>query len=122
MNCGADTAPFKSFPKTSAKKMIKRDALKMLMVDLANANDAKMDGTMEPVERIIADNDVVFALWQDETEPHCAGMLLVKGQKLLLQAVAKDKPVEAEISAIKCIDADQAEALLQLYGERDAQH
>ncbi len=48
------------------------------LVDLANRNEKAMDGTMGPVERIVAVGDVVFAVWQNAAEEFGVGYLLVK--------------------------------------------
>ncbi len=89
------------------------------LVDLANRNEANMDGTMEPVRRIVAAGDVVFAVWQDAEEEFGVGYLLVKGAKLLKEIVAGQTPRVAPITAVKCICAEQAIALKQVLGDRD---
>jgi hypothetical protein len=96
-------------------------ALKRRAVEMANANNDEMDGTMERVKRIIADNDVVFAVWQDQTEGDGVGMLIVKGQALLRRCIAEGA-IQARMSAIKCVCGEQAEALQRVCGERDARH
>jgi hypothetical protein len=89
------------------------------LVDLANRDEEAMDGTMEPVERIVAAGDVVFAVWQDAEEEFGVGYLLVKGTKLLKEIVASQTPQAAPITAVKCTCAEQAIALKQVRGDQD---
>ncbi len=89
------------------------------LVDLANRNEAAMDGTTEPVRRIVAEGDVVFAVWQDPEEEFGVGYLIVKGAKLLKEIVASQKPQAIRTNAVKCICAEQAIALKQVLGDRD---
>ena len=53
------------------------------LVDMANANNARMDGTIRPVLELIAENDVVFGVWPDASEPGGVGLLVVKGANRL---------------------------------------
>jgi hypothetical protein len=89
------------------------------LVDLANRNEAIMDGTIEPVRRLVAEGDVVFAVWQDPNEQYGVGFLVVKGEKLLKEFVASRTAHAIGYSALKCICADQAIALKQVLGDRD---
>ena len=74
------------------------------------------------VRKRIADNDVVFAVWQNASEPHGVGYRLVKGQHLLRESMASGMSVSVSITGIKCIDAEQAEALARAEGETDHRH
>jgi hypothetical protein len=40
------------------------------LVDLANRNEETMDGALEPFRHILAEGDVVFAIWQDPEEEY----------------------------------------------------
>ena len=62
------------------------------LVEMANANDAIMDGTMRPVMEMIAANDVVWGVWQDATEPGGVGLLIVKGANRMRQIVDRCQP------------------------------
>jgi hypothetical protein len=86
------------------------------LVDMANANDAIMDGTMKPVMELIASNDVVFGIWQDSAEPGAVATLIVKGENRLRDIIAIGVSQQSRITAIKCTDAEQAEALRQHVG------
>ncbi len=63
-----------------------RDLVRQL-VEWAEANEIQMDGTTDPVRRIIAANDVVWGVWNDPKEPHGVGLYLIKGRRRI-QAIA----------------------------------
>ena len=48
--------------------------------------------------------------------------MMVKGQAVARQAVAVKRSVSTRIAAIPCQNAEQAEALLQEFGERGTLH
>jgi hypothetical protein len=93
------------------------EALKKRIVNLANDNEAVMDGTMKPVLNILADNEIVFAVWQDMAAPDGVGILIVKGQKLLMECVSSRRSIRSCVSAIKCVEEAQAVALAHLHGD-----
>jgi hypothetical protein len=64
------------------------------MVTKAQENLALIDGTTAPIKKIIADSDLVFAIWQDLSQPHGIGCLVVKGVGLL-----KGEPVKVTADA-----------------------
>ena len=84
---------------------------KKQLVDMANANDAVMDGTWEPVLDIIASNDVVFGVWQDYAEPNGVGFLAIKGENKLRELVATRTVGDFWVTAINCGKAEHAEEL-----------
>lgn len=92
--------------------------LKLRMVELANANNDQMSGSMEDIWQIIDQKEVVFALWQDAKEPDGVGMLIVKGATRVRQIAEGAAAAECAVSAIKCLDAEQAAALAQLSATR----
>jgi hypothetical protein len=96
-------------------------ALKKTAVELANATLPLMDGTMEPIRKIIAENEVVLAVWQDATSENGVDMLIVKGQQKLRE-IASSKPAKVRMSAIHCIEREQAFALVDMLGEPDRRH
>jgi hypothetical protein len=83
------------------------------LVEMANASEALMDGTMGPVLRIVADNEVVFGVWQDSAQPHGVGTLVVKGENHLREITATGTLAKCRVAAIKCVALEQAEALRQ---------
>jgi hypothetical protein len=87
-------------------------AFVQLPVGMANASDARMDGTMEPMLRVVAEHEVVFAVWQEAGAPHGVGVLLVKGAHRLGDITAAVGWTEGvKMTAIKTSGVDQAEAL-----------
>ena len=97
-------------------------SMKEQLVNMANSNNDLMDGTMAPIERILAENEMVVAVWQDRTATDGVGMMIVKGQSILLDCIAKNAPINVTMSAIKCVDEEQAHALIQVKSERDRRH
>jgi hypothetical protein len=89
------------------------------LVQMANANDAvEMDGTMDPVRALIASHDVVIAIWQDFTRPQGFGLMVVKGDDVLRAAFSSQEAFTGKVTAIKCVEAAQAMALLLDCGGR----
>ena len=62
--------------------------------------------------------DVVVGVWPDRTRPLGVDCLIIKGTQRLREFLAdrKNPPV---FDAIKCIEAEQAEAARQVFGEVD---
>jgi hypothetical protein len=99
------------------------------IVEMANANQALMDGTIGPVQRIIDSAEIVFAVWQDPDAPHGVGMLLIKGKHRLKAIAAGDNAAppgtlalsistRCRVNAVACVCAEQAEALRQELGDK----
>lgn len=81
------------------------------LVEMANANQAIMDGTMAPIRALIAAHDVVVAVWQDSTEPDGVGAVVVKGTNLMREIIASGASQQRRVTAIASTDHAQAEAL-----------
>jgi hypothetical protein len=77
------------------------------------SDDALMDGTMRPVLELIAKAEVVMGVGQDAAKPYGVDMLVIKGANRMREVVATGVNMEAGMTAIKCLDYDQAEALRQ---------
>jgi hypothetical protein len=89
------------------------------IIQLANENQTVMDGTIETVFAIMDDADIVWAVWQDATERHGVGHLLIKGHELLHRCIATQQDLtRVKWTGISCVEADQAAALEQVYTER----
>jgi hypothetical protein len=71
------------------------------MVEKANANAALMNGTDDMVMKIIAENDVVWGVWQDATQRDGVGLHLIKGRHPLKITPASSLP-GIRVSAIPC--------------------
>lgn len=91
-------------------------ALGRQLVDMANANEANMDGTTGPVLELIAANDVVFGVWPDSAEPEGVGYLIIKGLNLVRESAVTDVTRKIRMTAIKCVEAEQAVALQEHVG------
>ena len=70
------------------------------------------------VREILADNMIVFAVWQDLSEPNGVGMLVVKGIAHLRESVTSGFPITVKISAVPCVCYEQALALQRTHGDR----
>ena len=98
------------------------------MVTLAN-NVGKELGALpddtaryDMVEQIMDSAEIVFAVWTDKSEEDGVGYMMVKGQAIARQAVADKRAVSTRIAAIPCQNSEQAEVLLQEFGERGTLH
>ncbi|WP_375790901.1 hypothetical protein ACE102_33855 [Bradyrhizobium sp. vgs-9] len=88
------------------------------LVAMANANNALMDGTMAPIRSLVERHDVVVALWQDPRQPEGVGIKIIKGLPIIEIAAAAEEDVQCRVTAIKCVDRDQAYGLSLIWGER----
>jgi hypothetical protein len=84
-----------------------------LLVALANTNDAVVDGPAEAILRLIAANDVVFAVWKDRAAPDGVGTLIVKGANRMRDIAATGVSMKCCVAAINCDTYEQAKALRQ---------
>ena len=80
------------------------------------------DARYEMVEEIVEGAEIVFVIWQDRSATGGVGYMMVKGQAIARQAVADKRAVSTRIAAIPCQNSEQAEVLLQEFGERDTLH
>lgn len=92
------------------------------LVAMAKANNALMDGTMEPVRQLIEGHDVVVAVWQDFESQHGVATLIIKGADMLRNSVADQTEVPGRTTAIKCMSYEQAEALREVLGDQGQLH
>ena len=93
------------------------DEMMRHLVDMANANNAQMDGTTEPVKRLIDSADIVYAVWPKKRGG--VSTLILKGERMLREIVASGRPMTQSISAIKCVNLEQALAAKQAFGPRE---
>lgn len=98
------------------------------IVAMANQNLQHMDGTTHPVTRIISNFDLVFGVWQDFKEPYGVGISIIKGARRLLAIEESGKhrflsgqtlpmAMPTKWSAIKCLNAEHAEAARRVLGD-----
>jgi hypothetical protein len=71
------------------------------VVEKANANARLMDGSDGAVTRIIAENDVVWGVWQDAAQRDGVGLHLIKGRHALKITPASSLRT-IRVSAIPC--------------------
>jgi hypothetical protein len=91
------------------------------IVDKANENRDRMDGTTATVQRIIADVELVFGVWQDASKPLGVGLHVIKGHRRLATLPAGTEPASLKWDAIPCTDAEQAMATQRVLGEKTEQ-
>jgi hypothetical protein len=88
-----------------------KDDIKRQLIEMANHNEALMDGTMAPVMEIIGSHDLVFAVWDDKAEPGGVSVLIVKGNNKLREVIATGVMQNQRLTAIRCVDLEHAVAL-----------
>jgi hypothetical protein len=71
------------------------------------------------IRQRVAEADVVFAVWQDDTVQQNVGFMPIKGQHLMRRMVADSTKLSLHATGIKCIDGDQGEAPFHLFGAQD---
>jgi hypothetical protein len=87
------------------------------LVEKANANPI-VDAT--DLEQCIREHDLVFGVWQEEGTPLGIGTSIIKG-KGTLERIKRAETEGMMITAVPCRNADEAEAMRQLYGDQPAQ-
>ncbi len=95
---------------------------KVLVAHMANENAKILTGRYLEVQAIIDRHEIVFAVWQDFNEPQGVGILLVKGKNDIREIAVSDAASLKMMTAIPCIEYEQAEALRLHIGERDSRH
>lgn len=98
------------------------DPFLVKIVAMANETQKHLNGDFVQVDAIVADAEVVIAVWQDQQEPHGVGTMLIKGNQSLREIVASSHSRPQMVAAIPCVSAAQAEALRQVAGEKDRRH
>jgi hypothetical protein len=89
-----------------------------MIVEKANEVRLLLDGAMAQIQRLINDNDLVFAVWQDRTAPQGVGTDIIKGRKLLAEISLSGQPRTLKWTAIPCVEYEQAVALRQYIGDQ----
>ncbi len=72
------------------------------------------------LDQCIQNHDLVFGVWQDDTTPLGVGHSIIKGRGAL-ERVKRTGTEGLAITAIRCRNAEEAEAMRQLYGDQPAQ-
>jgi len=91
---------------------------KQRLTALANDVAPLLDGTTEPIKAIIAENDVVFGVWQDASESDGVGIHVIKGQTRLSAIASGHVAKDLKVGAIPCACQEQAIACQETLGEK----
>ena len=72
--------------------------------------------SMEVVTGILAKYDIVIGVWSDKDEPEGVGLHVIKGENLLSEIAAANKPNPIPIGVIPCNELEDAIAAAKLLG------
>ncbi len=89
-----------------------------VLVALANANTTT---DAADLEQCIRDHDVVFGVWQESVSQLGVGHSIIKGRGPLERIVRIGESEGLTITAIRCGNAEEAEAMRQVLGDQPAQ-
>ena len=80
------------------------------LVERANENVALLNGAASsaPLEQLIKDHAVVFAIWQDRREYRGVGCRLIKGGDIMRDVAVTGRARRASTTAIPVDDHEQA--------------
>jgi hypothetical protein len=84
--------------------------LRRKLIRLANISVAK-GGGVDEARRMIAEHDLVVAVWQDYTKTHGLGFLVLKGNDALLRNIETDVAATLKINAIPARNAAEGQAM-----------
>ena len=93
-----------------------------LMTERANAHQDAMRGMSDKaatkyVREIVADNDVVFGVWQEPAAPYGVGIRPIKGRQWLEAITTSGVPEMLRLNAVPCAEEAQAVAAEQVFGK-----
>ncbi len=91
-----------------------------LVRDLLERANANTITDAADLEQCIQSHDLVYGNWQEDRLPLGVGYTIIKGRG----ALERIKRAEAEglaITAVHCLNAEEAEAMRELYGDQPAQ-
>jgi hypothetical protein len=78
------------------------------IVEVANANAQLMDGTTHPVEAIVANSEVVFAVWQDREATDGVSFHIIKGVQRMKAIAAGTASANVKWTAVPVVDREYA--------------
>ncbi len=87
------------------------------LVERANANPITDAADLDQCMR---DHDLVFGVWQEDGAPLGVGTSIIKGRGAL-ERIKRTETGGLKVTAIHCRNAEEAEAMRQLYGDQPAQ-
>ena len=100
--------------------MMEPAVFKRQIVDMANETASRLTTDFTSVRAVCDPAELVFGVWPDMGERDGVGMMVVKGRGHLDFILASGISENIKVAAIRCICADQAEALRRvLAGKRD---
>jgi hypothetical protein len=67
------------------------------------------------LKAIIAENDVVLGIFNDDEDPRGWGHVIIKGEQALSESARTKTTVELKMAAIPCQEADEALAMRQVF-------
>jgi hypothetical protein len=88
------------------------------IVKMANDNQSRITEDFATVQALIDSHDVVSAVWQDRSQPYGVDYIVIKGVEILAEVQASGMTRRARMSAILCINAEQAIALRMVAGDK----
>ena len=72
------------------------------------------------LEQCIQDHDLVYGIWQEDGAPLGVAHSIIKGRGTL-ERIKRAEAEALEITAVLCRNAEEAEAMRQVYGDQPAQ-
>ena len=87
--------------------------------DLVERAKANTISDAADLERCIRFYDLVFGIWQEDGLPLGVGYTIIKGRGAL-ERIKRAETEELAITAIRCLNAEEAEAMQLLYGDQSA--
>ena len=91
------------------------------LLEMANQNEDKMDGTTAPVKELINGHEIVFGIWTDPSKspPDNLGFHIIKGRRAMMEMGSGDNSRDLTVTAILCESHEKAVATQQMFGEPD---
>lgn len=91
------------------------------LAQLYNESINLLDGTLEPVLRLIEQGDAVAAVWADPGAPQGIDFLPLKGTRLCRELTAGGNPLgrDFRITVVPCQSYEHAIDTREKFGERD---
>ena len=85
-------------------------------LDRTRADFAKVPtASTRSLKAIIAENDLVLGVFNDDEDPRGWSHVIIKGEQALSESVRTKTTVELKMAAIPCQEADEALAIRQAF-------
>ena len=98
------------------------------LVQMANNNADAMkerrnaNGDLDSVREMLATCDLVYGVWQDANAPYGVDCLIIKGDPALHSVIDSGRSADLRMTALRCRNAEEAEAFRQVMGDVKRQH